>query len=63
MRIYSGAQAGANQKSVYEELKRRKILVRYFDLPGLQDCLRITVGAPVEIRALLAEMAAIAGMP
>ena len=35
--------------------------VRYFDLPGLQDCLRITVGAPVEIQALLTEMAAIAG--
>lgn len=52
---------GQNQKSVYEELKRRKILVRYFDLPGLQDCLRITVGAPVEIQALLTEMAAIAG--
>ena len=52
---------GQNQKSVYEELKRRKIFVRYFDLPGLQDCLRITVGAPVEIQALLTEMAAIAG--
>jgi len=54
---------GQNQQSVYEELKRRKILVRYFDLPGLEDCLRITVGAPLEIQALLTEMAAIAGTP
>lgn len=50
---------GQNLKGVYEELKRRKILVRYFDAPGLQDCLRITVGTPREIQVLLKEMAAI----
>lgn len=50
---------GQNLKSLYEELKRRKILVRYFDTPGLQDCLRITVGAPREVSALLQQMAAI----
>lgn len=50
---------GENLKPVYEELKRRKILVRYFDAPGLQDCLRITVGAPKEVQALLNELAAI----
>jgi histidinol-phosphate aminotransferase len=48
---------GENIRSVYEELKRRKIYVRYFDLPGLQDCLRITVGTPSEIKILLKEMA------
>ncbi len=48
-----------NLKAVYEELKRRKILVRYFDTPGLRDCLRITIGAPKEVRALLQELAAI----
>lgn len=47
-------------KPVYEELKRRKILVRYFDAPGLRDCLRITVGTPKEVRALLQELASIA---
>ena len=46
-------------KPVYEELKRRKILVRYFDTPDLRDCLRITVGAPKELRALLNELATI----
>ena len=48
---------GENMKSIYEELKRRKIFVRYFDFPGLQDCLRITVGTPSEINILLKEMA------
>ena len=48
---------GENIRSVYEELKRRKIFVRYFDFPGLQDCLRITVGTPSEINILLKEMA------
>jgi histidinol-phosphate aminotransferase len=49
---------GENLKPVYEKLKRRGILVRYFDAPGLQDCLRITVGAPKEVQALLNELAA-----
>jgi len=47
---------GRNLKTVYEALKRKKILVRYFDVPGLQDSLRITVGAPREIQILLKEM-------
>ena len=50
---------GQNLQRIYEELKRRKILVRYFDTPGLQDCLRITVGTPKEVRALVNELAAI----
>jgi histidinol-phosphate/aromatic aminotransferase/cobyric acid decarboxylase-like protein len=36
-------------------------LVRYFDTAGLQDCLRITVGAPKEVETLLKQMAAIGG--
>jgi histidinol-phosphate aminotransferase len=46
-----------NLKGLYEELKRRKILVRYFDTPPLQDSLRITVGTPKEVQALLKELA------
>ena len=53
-------QRGKNLQPVYEELKRRKILLRYFDVPGLRDCLRITVGTPKEVRALLNELAAMA---
>ena len=52
-------QRDKNLKPVYEELKRRKILVRYFDTPGLRDCLRITVGTPKELRAVLNELAAL----
>jgi histidinol-phosphate aminotransferase len=47
---------GKNLKGVYEALKSKKILVRYFDVSGLQDSLRITVGTPREIRVLLKEM-------
>lgn len=38
---------------MYRALKDRKILVRYFDVPGLNDGLRITVGNDREIDALL----------
>lgn len=48
-----------NLQKLYEQLKSQKILVRYFDLPGLQDALRITVGTPKEIRALLKAMTVI----
>ena len=41
---------------LYAELKRRHILVRYFDQPRLQNCLRITVGTDQEIDALLGEL-------
>ena len=52
-----------NLKRLYERLKSQKILVRYFDVAGLKDCLRITVGTPQEIRALLKEMKAIGNNP
>jgi len=50
---------GENLSGLYEELKRRKILVRYFDLPGLRDSLRITVGTAQEVEALLKELESI----
>ena len=52
---------GENLKGVYEALKRKKIVVRHFDTPRLQDCLRITVGTPQEIDSLLREMKTIDG--
>ncbi len=45
-----------NARKMYEELKRRKILVRYFPLRRLEDRLRITIGTDVEIDALLREL-------
>jgi histidinol-phosphate aminotransferase len=41
-------------KGAYLGLKSQGILVRYFDLPGLKDKLRITVGTVQENNALLA---------
>lgn len=45
-------------KPVYEELKRRKVLVRYMNYDGY-DGLRISVGTDAEIDRLLAELRAI----
>lgn len=47
---------GRSAKPVYEALKRKKILVRYFDTPRLSGCLRITVGTDDEIAALLSAL-------
>jgi histidinol-phosphate aminotransferase len=47
---------GEKLRGVYEALKRKKILVRYFDSPELQDSLRITVGTQAQIQTLLQEM-------
>jgi histidinol-phosphate aminotransferase len=44
---------GENLKQLYESLKQQKILVRYFDVPELRDALRITVGTPRQVAALL----------
>jgi len=44
-------------KPLYEELKRRLILVRYMNYEGYGDGLRITVGTDEEINLLLAELA------
>lgn len=41
---------------VYEALKARGILVRYFQQPRLDDKLRITVGSDAECDALVAEL-------
>jgi histidinol-phosphate aminotransferase len=38
---------------LYAELKDRRILVRYFDQPRLQDCLRITVGTEDQTQLLI----------
>jgi histidinol-phosphate aminotransferase len=45
-------------RSIYEELKRRKILVRYMNYDG-HDGLRISVGSDAEIDTLQAELKAI----
>ena len=46
-------------KPIYEELKRRNILVRYMNYEGYGDGLRISVGTEEEIDRLLTELRAI----
>jgi len=46
-------------KPIYEELKKRNILVRYMNYEGYGDGLRISVGTDEEIDCLLTELAAI----
>lgn len=47
------AQPGNSARGIHEALKERKILVRYFDQRGLEDCLRISVGTDEEVEILL----------
>jgi len=47
---------GTDVRAVQQALKRRKILIRYFDAAGLDDCLRITIGTPAEMKALVTEL-------
>lgn len=39
--------------SIYHELSRRGIFVRYYDTPVLQDYIRVSVGLPVQNKALV----------
>ena len=47
----------ASAQSLYEGLKSRHILVRYFNLPRLTDKLRITIGTPDQNDRLISELA------
>jgi histidinol-phosphate aminotransferase len=43
-------------KTIFQTLRDRKILVRYFDAEGLRDALRITVGTDEECAALISAL-------
>lgn len=45
---------GGNGRAFYEGLRQQGILVRFFDAPGLQDKIRISVGSSHENAALVA---------
>lgn len=51
--VLTRVPAPASAKEIYLRLKAKKILVRYFDKPRLDDCLRISIGSDREINALL----------
>ena len=42
--------------TLHERLAQRNIYVRYFNLPGLEDKLRITVGTKQQNQTLVAAM-------
>jgi histidinol-phosphate aminotransferase len=50
-----------NAREIYEKLIEKKIYVRYFDIEGLTDKLRITVGTAEQNEALIAGIADITG--
>lgn len=50
-RVLSG-----DAKRIHRELQQRGIFVRYFDVPGLRDCLRISAGKPRHTDALIAAL-------
>ncbi len=54
--VLAQVPAGVNAQHVYEFLKSRGILVRYFNLPRLTDKLRITIGTPEQNDWLLREL-------
>ncbi|HUR35925.1 MAG TPA: histidinol-phosphate transaminase [Vicinamibacterales bacterium] len=52
---------GRHARPLYDAMKARGVLVRFFDKPGLNDKLRITIGSPVENAAMLAALDASLG--
>jgi histidinol-phosphate aminotransferase len=57
----AGRLSYRNAADVYEALKARGILVRYFNQPRLDDKLRITVGTDEQNAALIAALGEIVG--
>ncbi len=51
--------AGQDARTLYQGLKQRGILIRFFDKPGLSDKLRISIGRSDENDALLSGLAAL----
>ncbi len=54
--VFARVRPPHTARECYQALKARKILVRYFDRPRLDDGLRISVGTDKEIDALLAAL-------
>jgi histidinol-phosphate aminotransferase len=54
--VLASVPAGRSAARLHADLKAQGVLVRYFNLPGLGDKLRITVGTPSDTDALLAAL-------
>lgn len=53
--IFAG-KTGIPGKEIYEKLKERGVLVRYFDIEGIKDFVRITIGTKEQLGILLQEL-------
>lgn len=49
-------KAGKTGREVYEAVKAEGILIRHFDIPGISDFVRITIGTPEQMNLLLEVM-------
>ena len=47
---------GTSGKDIYQKLRDNKILVRFFDKPGISDFVRITIGTDDDMETLLTAM-------
>lgn len=56
-----GRMPGRDLGPVYEQLRRRGILVRHFATPELRDCLRVTVGTDDDVGTFLRTLARVLG--
>ena len=45
--------SGVTVNAVREAMEARGLILRYFQTPGLEDCIRITVGTPMQDESLL----------
>ncbi|HHX55838.1 MAG TPA: histidinol-phosphate transaminase, partial [Clostridiales bacterium] len=46
---------------IYEELRKRKIYIRYFNKPRISDYIRITIGTDEQMKILIEVMKDIVG--
>jgi len=49
-------RANTDMRRIQRELKAQRILIRHFDVPGLTDCLRISIGTPDETTTVVAAL-------
>ena len=49
-------RAGTDVRAIQQALKRQKILIRYFGVAGLEDCLRISIGTRADMKTLIAAL-------
>ena len=51
--LWARPPEGVSAESAYADLREKRILVRYFDKPGVDDHIRITIGTDEEVDALI----------